>query len=103
MNATLKAKLHPRRFSAMSPMMSAIVGFLVDESYTTPRIEHLFVTTDGHVLAQPEGHVGADAYIGLADDLVHNLKKLFQAADLTKAERLEAAVLVLHKIPEISL
>lgn len=103
MNATLKKKLHPRRFSDMSPMMSAIVGFLVDEAYTTPRIEQLCVTVDGHVLAQPEGRIGADAYVGMADDLVRNLKNLFVAAKLTKAERFEAAALVLHKIPEIKI
>jgi hypothetical protein len=103
MSADLKTKLHPRRFSAMSPMMSAIVGFLVDEVYTTPTIEEIVVTTDGHVLARPQGHAGCDSYLGMACDLVNNLKNLFTAAELTKAERLEAAVLVLNKIPQVHL
>ena len=39
----------------------------------------------------------------MVDVLVQNLKNIFIAANLTKAERFEAACLVLHKIPEIKI
>jgi len=35
---TLGEKLHPDRFSAMSGKMAAIVGYVLGESWTQPRL-----------------------------------------------------------------
>ena len=35
---SLSAKLHPSRFPGMSPLMAAIVGFVLGESFTHPEI-----------------------------------------------------------------
>ena len=40
----MKAKLRPSRFPGMSPFMAAIVGHVLDESFTTPGIAELTVS-----------------------------------------------------------
>jgi hypothetical protein len=86
MNDELKAKLHPTRFPHMSPMMVAIVGFLLDEHYTDPYILDMITTNDGFVLAQNNGDVGFNAFIGSYDELRHNWEMLLEMAGLTDAE-----------------
>lgn len=39
----LAEKLHPARFTEMSPLMAAIVGYVLGEKLTTPQIEELVV------------------------------------------------------------
>jgi hypothetical protein len=82
----LVAKLRPDRFSAMSGKMAAIVGYILDECFTDPPISELVVTSDGFVLAQSEGEVGANDMIGSEADLNHNLLDLIAAAGLTEEE-----------------
>jgi hypothetical protein len=77
---TLASKLHPERFSAMSGKMAAIVGFILGESWTTPEIEALSVTSDGFVLTDAE-------FFGEAADLDRNLLNLLAAAEVTPVER----------------
>lgn len=87
---TLKAKLHPQRFSAMSGKMAAIVGCILGESYTDPAIAALMVTTDGHVLAMQAGDIGFNEHLGGVADLERNWRALLDAADLDTEERREA-------------
>jgi hypothetical protein len=82
----LVAKLRPDRFSAISGKMAAIVGYILDESFTDPPISELVVTSDGFVLAQSEGEVGANDMIGSEADLNRNLLDLIAAAGLTEEE-----------------
>jgi len=39
----LKSKLKPTRFPGMSPLMAAIVGYVLGESFTTPEISEITV------------------------------------------------------------
>jgi hypothetical protein len=48
----------------MSAQMAAIVGYILNERFSEPAISELVVTTDGFVLAQREGEVGANDLIG---------------------------------------
>lgn len=82
----LVAKLRPDRFSAMSGKMAAIVGYIVDERLSDPAISELVVTSDGFVLAQREGEVGANEMIGSEADLNRNLLDLIEAAGLSEDE-----------------
>jgi len=41
---TLKAKLNPARFPGMSPMMAAIFGYVLGESFTEPAIAEITVS-----------------------------------------------------------
>lgn len=86
MKEDLAAKLRPDRFSAMSGKMAAIVGYILDEPFSDPTISELVVTSDGFVLAEREGEVGANEMIGREADLNRNLLDLVNAAGLTEEE-----------------
>ena len=86
MREVLIDKLRPDRFTAMSGKMAAIVGYILDERFSEPAISELIVTSDGFVLAQREGEVGANEMIGEEADLNRNLLTLIEAAGLTEDE-----------------
>jgi len=86
MRDQLVAKLRPDRFTAMSGKAAAIVGYILDERFSEPAISELVVTSDGFVLAQNEGEVGANDLIGSETDLNRNLLTLIEAAGLTADE-----------------
>ncbi len=48
----------------MSGKMPAIVGYILDERFSDPAISELVVNSDGSVLAQSEGGVGANVSSG---------------------------------------
>ena len=70
----------------MSGKMAAIVGYIVDERFSEPAISEMVVTSDGFVLAQTEGEVGANDMIGEEADLNRNLLTLIEAAGLSEDE-----------------
>lgn len=86
MQEALIDKLRPDRFTAMSGKMAAIVGYIVDERFSEPAISEMVVTSDGFVLAQAEGEVGANDLIGEEADLNRNLLTLIEAAGLSEDE-----------------
>lgn len=59
---------------------------ILDERFSDPAISELVVTSDGFVLAQTEGEVGANDVIGEEADLNRNLLTLIQAAGLSEEE-----------------
>lgn len=83
---TLSPKLHPQRFTEMSPKMAAIVAYILGERWTEPEIAEL-VINDGVVLARVVGDVGFNSFIGAAQDLEKNVSNLLAIAELTEAER----------------
>lgn len=89
MRHVLIEKLRPDRFSAMSGKMAAIIGYILDERLTDPAISELVVTSDGFVLAERDGEVGANELIGEEADLNRNLLGLIEAAGLTDDEVVE--------------
>jgi len=74
----------------MSPMMAALVGAVTGEAYTDPALRHLHVTSDGFVLAEAEGDLGANHSIGTWEDWDRNWRNLLSAAGLTDDERQRA-------------
>ena len=98
MREALAAKHRPDRFTAMSGKMAAIVGYILDERFTEPAISELVVTSDGFVLAQREGEVGANDMIGREADLNRNLLELVAAAGLTEEEIREFGLLQRERI-----
>jgi hypothetical protein len=86
MRDVLIDKLRPERFTAMSGRMAAIVGYILDERFAEPAITELVVTSDGFVLAQSEGDVGANDLVGEESDLNRNLLTLVEAAGLSEDE-----------------
>lgn len=86
---TLAEKLDPRRFTAMSGKMSAILACILrtDRWTTEPAIAELIVTSDGGLLARHEGDIGANDFIGRVEELDANLRRLVRVAGLTPAEQ----------------
>ena len=60
---TLVQKLHPIR-SKMSGVMAVVVGFVLGTTFIEPAIAEIAVTSDGFVLARPEGGEGAPHFWG---------------------------------------
>lgn len=84
---TLTDKLNPNRFTNMSGKMSAILGYVLGECWTEPEIGELHLTVDGFLLAQRNGDVGCNDFIGAMGDFVENVTRLFDIAELTSDEK----------------
>ena len=94
----LKIKLKPTRFSEMSPLMAAIVGYVLGESYTTPEISEITVgESDNLVYIRKAGAIGFDGIQSL-EDLRDNWNRLLDAAGLTPEERKEAVALFYSRV-----
>jgi hypothetical protein len=88
--AKLREKLHPSRFSAVSRKMAAIVGYVINEHFVDPPICEMTVTGDRFVLARVGNAIGFDLFVGSYADLLQNWKRLLETADLTRDEHIEA-------------
>jgi hypothetical protein len=98
----LTRKLNPRRFSGMSPLMAAVVAYVLGESFTNPAIAEITVSeAEGIVYFRKEGAVGFDGLQSL-DDLRNNWNSLLDAAGLTPEERREAVRLFVGKVDKVS-
>ncbi len=96
--STLKAKLMPTRFDDMSPLMAAIVGYVLGEAYTTPEIAEITVgESDNLVYIRKAGAIGFDGIQSL-EDLRDNWNRLLDAAGLTPEERKEAVALFYSRV-----
>ncbi len=84
---TLAQKLHPKQFTAMSSKMAAIVAAILGESWTNPALRSFIITSDGFVLAERTGDVGANEFIGAVDEFEGNIRRLLDAAELSEEER----------------
>ena len=95
---TLRVKLKPARFDGMSPLMAAIVGYVLGESFTTPEIAEITVgESDNLVYIRKAGAIGFDGIQSL-EDLRDNWNRLLDAAGLTPEERKEAVALFYSRI-----
>ncbi|HKU25539.1 MAG TPA: hypothetical protein VJQ54_08715 [Candidatus Sulfotelmatobacter sp.] len=95
---TLVQKLDPVRYPKMSGVMAAIIGYILGVTFIEPRIAEIAVTSDGFVLARPDGELGSPHFLGRYADLVHNWSRLMAAAGLTPTERIEAECLFASRI-----
>lgn len=97
---SLSKKLNPAGFTEMSPKMAAIVGYIIDAKFTNPSITDLCITGDGFVLAQQEGDIGLNQFIGNVDDLERNWNTLLDVAQLSNGERTKAKALYSMRITD---
>lgn len=94
----LAKKLHPDRFTEMSPLMAAIVAYVLDESWTDPAVAEITVSeTENLVYVRKAGSAGFDGLQSLTD-LRNNWNRLLDAADLTPDERREAMRLFMARV-----
>lgn len=82
LHARVVRKLEPIRTSAR---FRAILGCLLDQTWTEPRIVGLYEDRAGNLLAMHEGDCGYNDFIG--PGLRTNLDGIARVAKLTKAER----------------
>lgn len=98
---TLSEKLHPDRFTEMSPFMAAIVAYVLGETWTDPDIAEIKVSeTEDLVYVRKAGGVGFDGIQSLTD-LRNNWNRLLDAADLTPEQRREAVTLFRSRVESI--
>lgn len=65
-----------------SGMFTAILGCLLNEDWSTPRIEALYLSPDGQLLARLDGEISHKSFLGAQTDLIRNLHGLAAVAEL---------------------
>ena len=66
----------------VSEHFQAILGCLVGEDWTTPRLVEMAITPDGHLLGRCQGEPSFKAYLGAADDLIRNIHGVAPVSEL---------------------
>lgn len=66
----------------VSDHFQAILGCLLGEDWTTPRLIEMVVTPDGHVLGRCEGEAAFKAFLGASADLIKNIHGVAPIAEL---------------------
>jgi len=66
----------------VSGMFSAILGCLLGEDWSKPRIEELRITPDRCLLARVDGESAFKAFLGAEADLIRNIHGVASVAEL---------------------
>ena len=65
-----------------SGMFTAILGCLLDQDWSTPRIDELQITPDRCLLARVAGEAAFAAFLGTESDLIKNVHGVAEVAGL---------------------
>jgi hypothetical protein len=63
-------------------LFTALLAALLDEDWTTPKLEELFITSDHCILARHTGDVTHKLFIGAEADLIRNIHGIATVAGL---------------------
>ncbi len=66
----------------ISDHFQAILGCLLGEDWTTPRLVEMVITPDGALLGRCEGQPGFSTFLGASEDLLRNVHGVGPVADL---------------------
>ena len=66
----------------ISDHFQAILGCLLGEDWTTPRLIEMVVTSDGHMLGRCDGDSEFKVFLGEAGDLIRNIHGVTPVAEL---------------------
>lgn len=66
----------------VSEHFQAILGCLLGEDWTTPRLVEMVITPDGHLLGRCEDEVSFKAFLGASEDLIKNIHGVAPVAEL---------------------
>jgi len=66
----------------VSDHFQAILGCLLGEDWTTPRLVEVVITPDGHLLGRCEAEVTFKAFLGASEDLLKNIHGVAKVAEL---------------------
>lgn len=64
---------HKLQTVEVSDQFQAILGCLLGEDWTTPRLVEMIITPDGHLLGRCEGEASSKAFLGASQDLLKNI------------------------------
>jgi hypothetical protein len=70
------------RVIQVSDHFQAILGCLLGEDWTSPRLAEMVVTSDGHLLGRCDGVAEFKAFLGEVDDLIPNIHGVASVAEL---------------------
>ncbi len=66
----------------VSDHFRAILGCLLGEDWTTPRLVEMQITPDGHMLGRCDGEASFRAFLGTSEDLIKNIHGVAPVAGL---------------------
>lgn len=66
----------------VSEHFQGILGCLLCEEWTTPRLVEMTITPDEHVLGRCEGETSFKAFLGASQDLLKNIHGVAKVAEL---------------------
>ena len=66
----------------VSEHFQAILGCLLGEDWTTPRLVEMVITPDGAILGRCEGQPGFSTFLGATEDLLRNVHGVGPVAEL---------------------
>jgi hypothetical protein len=66
----------------VSEHFQAILGCLLGEDWTTPRLVEMVITPDGALLGRCDGQPGFSTFLGASEDLIRNIHGVGPVADL---------------------
>lgn len=66
----------------ISDHFRAILGCLLEEDWTTPRLIEMTITPDGHLLGKCEGQASFGTFLGASEDLLRNVRGVALVAEL---------------------
>ena len=66
----------------VSDHFQAILGCLLGEEWTTPRLIEMVITPDGHMLGRCDGEAAFKVFLGASEDLIKNIHGVAPVAEL---------------------
>jgi hypothetical protein len=66
----------------VSSHFRAILGCLLGEDWTTPRLHEMMITIDGQLLGRSGDQPGFSTFLGAVEDLIRNIHGLAPVAEL---------------------
>ena len=66
----------------VSDHFQAILGCLLSQDWTTPRLVEMVISPDGHMLGRCEGQPGFSTFLGASEDLLRNIHGIAKVAEL---------------------
>ena len=66
----------------VSPHFQAILGCLLNEDWTTPRLVEMVITPDGHLLGRTEDQAGLATFLGSSVNLIQDIHGVGPVAEL---------------------
>lgn len=68
----------------VSEHFQAILGCMLGQDWTTPRLVEMTITPDGHLLGRCDGEPSFKAFLGASQDLFKNIHSVAKVAEIKR-------------------